>query len=929
MGIVYKAQDTRLKRTVALKFLPPDLTRDDEAKTRFVHEAQAASALQHNNICNIHDIDETKDGQTFIVMDCYEGETLKKKIERGPLKINETLDVAIQVAQGLAKAHEKGIVHRDVKPANILITSDNVVKIVDFGLAKLAGQTKLTKTGSTIGTTVYMSPEQARGEEVDRRTNIWSLGVIMYEMLTGQLPFRAEHEQAALYLILNRDPEPIAKLLPDFPAALEDIVKKAMAKDCEQRYQGVGELLSDLAALRQRLSPDVGVPRPRRRALIAALLTLIVAIVAVGGWLWWRQSRAHWARTVALPEATRLFAQSKGYAAFRWLRQAESYAPDDPMVKELLGTRATKATLYTTPPGAEIHVRDYFDKPDDWDFLGRSPLKDVLLPATFLVLKFSADGFETLEVPWWARIRSFQFALQRSADAPGGMVYVTGGEYELFSRSAVQLEGYWIDKYEVSNRQFKEFIDRGGYEKREYWTEPFIKDGAQIAWEDAMKLFRDRTGRPGPATWQLGTYPEGQDDYPVGGVSWYEAEAHCASVGKQLPSIYHWYNAAAFGWITDFISYSNFRSTQPERVGHSLRLGWYGTYDLAGNVKEWVWNEADQNRRYILGGGWNELSYQFADHDAQRAFDRQPTYGFRCAKYLAPLPPTLTDRVAAPGRDYRRETPVGDEAFAVYERLYRYDRLPLDARVDSADDSSPYWQIERVSFAAAYGNERVPALLFVPKGVPPPYQTVVWYPGANAFLGGVMGSAEDQRDWFLFVVRSGRAVLFPMYKGTYERYVGNSDLPHVWSDVLIHSSKDLGRAIDYLETRADIDPRKLAYYGLSMGAGVGPIMTAIEPRFKASILAGGGLYSWRRAPEVEAFNFLPRVHVPTLMINGRHDFYFGIETSQKPMFRLLGTKPEDKRHRVFESGHIPVEWDEVIREVLDWLDKYLGPVSRR
>ncbi|MCI0559585.1 MAG: serine/threonine protein kinase, partial [Nitrososphaera sp.] len=192
MGVVYKAQDLKLDRFVALKFLPPHLSADEDEKKRFIHEAKAASALDHPNICAIYEIDETEDGQMFIAMAYYEGETLKKKIERGPLPIDQTIDLAIQIAQGLAKAHKHGITHRDIKPANVMITNEGVAKIVDFGLAKLAGQTKLTKSGMTVGTVAYMSPEQARGEEVDHRTDIWALGVVLYEMITGQLPFKGE-----------------------------------------------------------------------------------------------------------------------------------------------------------------------------------------------------------------------------------------------------------------------------------------------------------------------------------------------------------------------------------------------------------------------------------------------------------------------------------------------------------------------------------------------------------------------------------------------------------------------------------------------------------------------------------------------------------------------------------------------------------------
>ena len=255
MGVVYKAEDTRLKRTVALKFLNPALTADPESKERFIHEAQAASSLQHNNICNVHDIDETPDGQLFIVMDFYEGETLKKKIEHGPLKIDEAADIAIQVAQGLTKAHERGIVHRDIKPANILITSEGVAKIVDFGLAKLSGRTMLTKTGSTLGTAAYMSPEQASGRVVDHRTDIWSLGVVLYEMIAGHRPFASEYEQALVYQILNTEPEPLSKVRPETLPGLAQIVGHALAKQPAVRYQTMEEFRDDLAAVAEGLKP--------------------------------------------------------------------------------------------------------------------------------------------------------------------------------------------------------------------------------------------------------------------------------------------------------------------------------------------------------------------------------------------------------------------------------------------------------------------------------------------------------------------------------------------------------------------------------------------------------------------------------------------------------------------------------------------------
>ena len=253
MGRVYKAEDIRLKRPVALKFLPPNLGQDKEARERFVREAQAASALDHPNICTIYEIDEAEEGQMFIAMAYYGGESLKEKIERGPLGIEETLDIAVQAAEGLARAHEAGMIHRDIKPANILITPRDEVKIVDFGLAKLAGMHITTSIGTPMGTVLYMSPEQARGDRVDKRTDIWALGVVLYEMLTGALPFTGENEQAVIYSILNVEPKPPTYVHTGIPPALEKVVMKAIKKNAADRYSDAEEILLDLGKLKREL----------------------------------------------------------------------------------------------------------------------------------------------------------------------------------------------------------------------------------------------------------------------------------------------------------------------------------------------------------------------------------------------------------------------------------------------------------------------------------------------------------------------------------------------------------------------------------------------------------------------------------------------------------------------------------------------------
>ncbi|MBN1893771.1 protein kinase [bacterium] len=282
MGVIYRAEDNRLKRPVALKFLPAELTRDDEAKQRFIQEARAASALQQNNICTVHDIDESGDGRLFIVMDCYDGEPLKEKIARGPLAYDEAAGILSQIAGGLLKAHEKGIVHRDIKPDNIFITADGTVKILDFGLAKLAGsQTRLTRDGSMLGTAAYMSPEQARGEDVDAGTDIWSAGIVLYEMLTGRLPFKGAYDQAVLYSILHEKPAPVRSFRPDTPDTLRLLAERCLEKDKRDRPQSMQELIRVLKTDRAPSpTPFTSLRRPQVLKIGASALLFLAVLAA-------------------------------------------------------------------------------------------------------------------------------------------------------------------------------------------------------------------------------------------------------------------------------------------------------------------------------------------------------------------------------------------------------------------------------------------------------------------------------------------------------------------------------------------------------------------------------------------------------------------------------------------------------------------------
>ena len=406
-------------------------------------------------------------------------------------------------------------------------------------------------------------------------------------------------------------------------------------------------------------------------------------------------------------------------------------------------------------------------------------------------------------------------------------------------------------------------------------------------------------------------------------MSWFEATAYCEFRGKALPTVHHWRKAAGFGIFSEILRFSNFGGAGPARVGAYTGISGLGAYDMAGNVKEWCWNSAGE-RRAILGGGWNEPSYMYRAEDAQDPFARSSSYGFRCALYTSQVPADAFAPISRPVRDYLTEKPVKDEVFEVFRRMYAYDKTPLDPKTEGVDESNEYWRKEKVSYRAAYGDERIPAFLYLPRNTRPPYQAVLWAPGGYAYL---LRSSETglPTEYFKFLLRTGRAVLYPVYKGTFERRFEGAGGPNADRDRTVQYVKDAFRSVDFLESRPDIQRARLAYYVLSSSPTSGMIL-ALEPRLKAGILVSWRFVSDKLPPEVDLFNFAPRVRAPTLMLNGRYDFIIPSATSQQPLFRLLGTPVRDKRHVQLDGGHIP-RLQDIMPEVLDWLDRYLGPVE--
>jgi len=961
MGVVYKAEDTRLHRFVALKFLPDEVARDRQALARFQREAQAASALNHPNICTIYEVDEHK-GQPFIAMELLTGLTLAYRIAGRPLPVEQIVELGAELADALDAAHSEGIIHRDIKPANIVVTKRGQAKLLDFGLAKavavsqpgaeqgglsavptVTAEESLTSPGVAMGTVAYMSPEQARGEDLDTRTDVFSLGAVLYEMATGKQPFAGTTSALIFDAILNKIPAAPSRLNPPFPAELERIIQKAMEKKRERRYQSVGELRNDLRRLKQQhysgATPTFVVTQALRKPKFAVPTAIVVVtVILLGVMLYRRSTRIHWAREQAIPEIVELTQKGNYAAAFALAEQAEKYIGNEPRLQRLWPEMSRPVTIHTTPAGAEVYVKPYRDG-GVWQYVGRSPIDRRRMPLQFSRWQIRKESFENVETGagfygsrFWEQNATLKFTLFEKDKTPSRMVWVAGDTFslsmpEMIGMPEVTLPSYWIDKFEVTNRDFKKFVDADGYTTQRYWKERFIKDGRELSWQEAVAAFRDRTGRPGPSTWELGSYSEEKGDYPVTGVSWYEAAAYAEFVGKSLPTVYHWNEAAGTRAASEIAPVSNFGGKGLAAVGTYAGLGPYGTYDMAGNAKEWCWNSGGKDKRYVLGGAWNEPAYMFTDADAQSPFARHAEYGFRLVRNTAPPPESATGGLVPSFRDYNREQPVSDEIFRAYQGLYAYDKTPLNAVLESGDDTSESWRMEKVSFDAAYGKERITAYLFLPKNSSPPFQTVIYFPGAYAIY--MRSSPDLLMQWVDFLPRTGRALVYPVYKGTFERgdelKSGLQEPTTFYRDHVVAWSKDLGRTIDYLETRKDLRADTLAYFGLSWGSTQAPIMISMESRIKAAVLVAGGFDPSTTLPEADPLNFATHVKAPVLVLNGRYDYGYPTETSQKPMFRLLGTPPRNKRHVVFEAGHIPPN-NLMMTEILEWLDRYQGLV---
>ena len=356
-----------------------------------------------------------------------------------------------------------------------------------------------------------------------------------------------------------------------------------------------------------------------------------------------------WALETALPEIERFLEKDDYTAAFKLVEQARPFVGDNPRFQALSARAVGVISIETTPPGAQVFLRDYSDLNPEWEPIGKSPLNEMKVPRGFKRWKITLPEYEFAEgavaVLTSPKPVELKVKLDKTGTIAPGMVRIQGQEFKadldwLDSQTlpVLKLSDFLLDRYEVTNRRFREFVDAGGYKKPEYWKHKFVKDGIELSWKAAMKIFVDQTGQPGPATWGNGDFPKGQEDYPVGGVSWYEAAAYAEFAGKRLPTVYHWSLAAGDLSRVDIgflIPLSNFGGKGPAPVGTHQGMTRHGIYDMAGNVKEWCFNEAPEGYRVIAGGGWNEPQYMFSGADKYPPFFREANFGFRCMKPLS------------------------------------------------------------------------------------------------------------------------------------------------------------------------------------------------------------------------------------------------------------------------------------------------------
>ena len=681
-----------------------------------------------------------------------------------------------------------------------------------------------------------------------------------------------------------------------------------------------------------------GQPNRARAGVIATGLFFAVGIALGAYWLSGADER--WAKNIALPLIEQSLADNDLEQAYALSLEIRDRLPDTDLLEPYWNRFTWRVSIPSDPPGATVYRRAYDDPAAPWVRLGETPIQEARVPRRYSLFRFELHGHDNLirtfggahagthtisPLSDWDSLRflvpPYDVVLEPSAAAPSPFTRVPGNHLAL-DGDVVQLADFRIGRHEVTNREFREFVNAGEYKRRDRWEHEFHRDGQVVGWENAMAEFVDSTGRPGPSTWVGGTFPAGEDNYPVGGISWYEAAAYARFAGFELPTLHHWRRAHAAAGFTWQITASNVDKDGPSPVGRFNGIGWTGTEDMLGNIREWCLN-ALGDERVIVGGSWGDLSYAVIDTirlpAALPPFDRSPQNGMRLAATNDSRQVREASRKSIRARELITAPAIAsDEAFDVMLRSFDYSGDPLNAKIEESfvvDGMTA----QRISLDSGDG-QRSELLLYLPDHQMSRYPVVVFWPSAAVRW---LHSIDQYNLHPRFVLGSGRAVAMPIFESIFHRGSGSpGPMPNTMAgrDMQVRQVRELRRIIDYLETRPDMETDSLAYYGLSWGAWVGPLALVSEPRLKVAILNQAGFLPGF-IYDIDPVHYLPRVGQPVLQFNGLYDPLFSFQDSAKPFFDLLGS--QSKKHVVEPTGHF-ANHTTVIRETLAWLDEHLG-----
>ncbi|HET7202863.1 MAG TPA: bifunctional serine/threonine-protein kinase/formylglycine-generating enzyme family protein [Steroidobacteraceae bacterium] len=940
--------DGAFERQVALK-IPRVQSRPVEMTARFALECNILAKLEYPGIARLYDAGVDASGVPYIAMEYVRGEPLVAWCDARGLDKAARIQVFLQVLDVVAYAHGRHVIHRDLKPSNILVTGQGEVRLLDFGMARLlqpeTDAALLTRVYGLALTPEYASPEMLRGESIDSRSDIYSLGVVLHELLTGARPVQPTRPATGDTTRLH--------------GALRDVVSKALQPDPGDRYPDAASFAATLRPFADGRAHELS-GRLKTRSLSVGGLAALAALVGMAALLTWTQrqrGQERWAREDALPRLQALIAADDYAAAFDLAREIERVTPRDPVLRELEPSFSAKVRLDTAPGGAKVFYRPYAGGDKDWRLIGETPLEEVAVPIGVGLWRIEKEGHDTAllalrnpgvqlgnapdaDVQQLMEGVDLAIPLAHAATSPDGMVLVPAIPALIPGGDLVEVPAFFIDRFEVRNQDFKEFVDARGYTESGHWRDlPF--DGGD--WQTAVATFVDLTGRPGPSTWRAGTHPDGTADYPVTGISWYEAAAYCRFRGKELPTAYHWYRAAGSiieSWesvSSAIVHGSNFGGRELAPVGRFGSVGPHGTYDMAGNAREWLWTQGSVGR-WVAGGAFDEPRYVYLQPGEAPPVDRSAANGFRCMQpaQAGPANEDLRRPVVAQAVDYAAMEPVGDAAYAVLAQQLDYRATAMVPRVGTADSSHPAWTVDRITLPTGYDNTSFAVQLFLPTDRRSPSGVIFYLPHVGEFTASVTTERFDPATGGVpldFLPKSGWALAVVAFDGAFERQWSAERMQSMNSADrfrlrLRHWREELGRTIDYLTTREDIDARRLGWFGISYGASVMLPLLAVEKRIGAAVLYGGGVGLRSDLPASEqAYNYVPRVTQPVLMLSGRWDIDATPDAQQR-LFELLGSPAHQKKHALFEAGHGNLPRFQVEQETLEWFDRHLVTLAQ-